>query len=77
MSPKMIDHRFELYGKDNCFKAYTLNTIEGEGASSIALQFLPEREDGKNWTTRQVDAMIATWEAYIKNNSYILLSEIG
>ena len=44
------------YGKLNVDKARHLSTQEG--SSSIALSYLPTRADGKDFTTRQVDAMI-------------------
>lgn len=44
------------YGKLNVDKAKHLS--KSEGSSSIALSYLPTRPDGKDFTTRQVDAMI-------------------
>jgi hypothetical protein len=44
------------YGELNVRKARHL--ADSEGSSSIALSYLPTREDGKDFTTRQVDAMI-------------------
>lgn len=77
MGPKEIAKRFEKYGKANCEKAYRANVDDGYGASSIGLEILPYRPDGKNWTTRQVDAMCLTWEKHLKRTSYTMLKDIG
>lgn len=45
------------YGKANVDKARELST--SEGSSSIALSYLPRNPaNGRDFTTRQVDAMI-------------------
>ncbi len=56
---RAVQKAIRKYGKAACVTAYELNRVNGEGASSIALQYHVATIDGAHLkTTRQVDAAI-------------------
>ncbi len=71
--------KINKYGIENCAVAYEKNLIDGWGASSIALEILPAENNGKNFTTRQVDSMIDAWVDYktLRYNELKLVKEIS